>query len=360
MGPAAAAPKAPAVSDPIATGLLTPLHLDVSKKGVLVSQSFGGVISRVTRTGLRDVVVEEPAVEGGSTDLGGVASRGKTIAYLYASAAPGPTPDAPGDPVASQVKIRKPNGRTYVLANLLRFERKRNPDAHRTYGFRGLDASCIAEVNADPDAQAMGIVGEPYTGIVESNPYEIARAPHGGWYVADAAANTVLRVSKRGHIKVVYVGKPQPFSVTAEAAGALNLPECIAGSTYLFEPVPTDVEVTRSGRLVISQLPGGPEDPSLGARGSIVKVNPWTRRGHTVARGILGATNVAVGAHGKIYVTELFGTRVSVVRNGSVKPVVELPLPAAVEYFRGKLYVSTNVFPGPEGPAGEIVKVRVH
>ncbi len=362
VGPAAAAPRTHTDPVTVADGLVGPLHLEVSKRGILVSQSFGGVISRVKRDGtVRNLVVEEPAVEGGTADLGGVATRGRTIAYLYASSAPPTDPDAPPTPVASQLKIRKPNGRTRVLADLLRFEQRRNPDARRTYGFRGLDDSCVAEVNADPQAQQMGITGEPYTGIVESNPYEIARAPRGGWYVADAAANTVLRVSKSGHIRVAYLGKPQPFTVTAEAAGTLGLPDCIVGSTYVFEPVPTDVEKTRSGRLIVSHLPGGPEDPSLGARGSVVKVNPWNGRGRTVARGVLGATNVAVGAHGKIYVTELFGNKVSVVTRRGLRPVAELPLPAAVEYAHGKLWATTNVFPPPEGaPDGQLVKVRGH
>ncbi|HET6562304.1 MAG TPA: hypothetical protein VFG72_10550 [Marmoricola sp.] len=63
-------------------------------------------------------------------------------------------------------------------------------------------------------------------------------------------------------------------------------------------------------------LPGGPEDPSHGARGWVVNVNPWTHRRGTIGRGILGATNLAVGHHGKVYVTELFGNRVSVLEHG--------------------------------------------
>jgi hypothetical protein len=356
VGPVGASAE-PKVSEPLATGLVGPLHLKVNRHHMLVSQSFAGMITKVKRDGtVRNVIIEQPAVEGGTVDIGGVARRGRTIAYLYASAAPGPDEETPGEPVASQLKIRKPGGKVRVLANLLRFEKNRNPDAHRTYGFRNLDDACAAEVDA---AGIPGVGGQPYTGIVESNPYELARAPRGGWYVADAAGNSVLHVSKRGRIRVVYVGKPQPTKVTETAAATLGLPDCTIGATYAFEPVPTDVEVTRKGRLVVSHLPGGPEDPSLGARGSVVKVNPRTHRGRTIGRGILGATNVAVGARGKVYVTELFGNRVSVLRNGRPRPVVELPVPAAVEYARGRLFVTTNVFPGPQGADGQVVSVRL-
>jgi hypothetical protein len=356
VGPVGATAK-PQVSEPLAGNLVGPLHLEVSRHGILVSQSFAGTISKVKRDGtVRDLVVEQPALEGGTADIGGVASRGRTIAYLYASSAPPPDEESPGEQVASQLKIRKPGGKVRVLADLLRFEKKRNPDANRTYGFLNLDDDCADEVDA---AGIPGVGGQPYTGIIESNPYEIARAPRGGWYVADAAANVVLYVSKHGKIRVKYVGKPQRTKVTEEAAGMLGLPECTVGATYAFEAVPTDVEVTRSGRLVVSHLPGGPEDPSLGARGSVVKVNPRTHRAWTIGRGILGATNVAVGPRGKVYVSELFGNRVAVLRHGRPRTIAELPLPAAVESFRGRLFATANVFPGPEGPDGQVVAIRL-
>ena len=64
-----------------------------------------------------------------------------------------------------------------------------------------------------------------------------------------------------------------------------------------------------------------------------------------LAGGFLGATNVAIGGHGQIYVAELFGGKVSVLRHGDVSTVAKLPHPAGVEYSDGKLYVSYDVFP---------------
>src|SRR5207245_2041015 len=154
----------------------------------------------------------------------------------------------------------------------------------------------------------------PYHGVVDSHPYSVANAPGGGWYVAEAAGNDVLKVSPKGHIHVVYLARPQNHVVTAREAKRLSAPKCVAGHKYSFEPVPTDVEVTRAGRLIVSQLPGGPEGPALGARGSVLRVNPATHHGYKVAGGFAGATNVAIGPKGEIYVAELFANQISVIR----------------------------------------------
>ena len=50
---------------------------------------------------------------------------------------------------------------------------------------------------------------------------------------------------------------------------------CTVGHKFYFEPVPTDVEV-HDGLLYVTTLPGGPEDPSLGARGKVYTVDPAT------------------------------------------------------------------------------------
>ena len=161
--------------------------------------------------------------------------------------------------------------------------------------------------------------------------------------------------------------------MTAEAAAALEMPACTVGSTYAFEPVPTDVEVTDGGKLIVSTLPGGPESPALGARGAVYQVKAgggghhhvYARHGKhakvkLVAGGFLGATNVAVDDHGRIYVAELFGGKVSVIRHGDVSTVAELTNPAGVEYKDGKVYVSYDVFPPDAGPPdGKISTIRV-
>jgi sugar lactone lactonase YvrE len=182
-----------------------------------------------------------------------------------------------------------------------------------------------------------------YTGILDSHPYAVVLAP-GGVYVADAAGNDILRVTPNGTISTIAVLPPQPTMITAEIAAANGLPDCTIGLTYNFEPVPTDVEVAPNGTLYVSLLPGGPEDPSLGARGSVYAVNPRTGTTQKIAGGFAGATNLATGPDGTIYVSELFADRIAVVRGGTTVDTIALSQPAAVEYARGMLYASTNVF----------------
>src|SRR4029450_3789544 len=94
-------------------------------------------------------------------------------------------------------------------------------------------------------------------------------------------------------IRTLAVLPSQPLKITEDIAHAQGLPDCVIGVTYRFEAVPTDVEVGRDGYLYVTTLPGGPEDPSLGARGKVYRVNP--RNGHIklVATGFAGGTKPA-------------------------------------------------------------------
>ena len=331
----APAQAAPHVSDPLAEGLVTPLQMDVVNGKVYVAQAFAGLVSKVRPDGsVKDLVVEK----GAST--GGVAVRGKKVAYTIN--------DDEGK-MRAQLKLRKRSGKTKRIADLQRFEENHNPDAVNTYGFLDLDPYCAAQVPEE-------IGGEPYPGIVDTNPYALANRHKRGWYVADAGANAIFDVTETGRVRTLAVLPPLPTEITADAAGALGLPECVVGSHYAFEPVPTDVEVAENGALFVTLLPGGPESPALGARGAVVRINPWSGRIRTVAQGFFAATNLALGGRGRVYVTEMFGDKVSVVKDGTPKTFVELPMPGAIEHSDGRLYVATSVLDEENG--GSIVKVR--
>ena len=58
-----------------------------------------------------------------------------------------------------------------------------------------------------------------------------------------------------------------------------------------------------------------------------------------VAGGLLGATNLAIGPRGGIYVSELFGNKVSRIEHGRPVKLLDVASPAGLEYANGKLYV---------------------
>jgi sugar lactone lactonase YvrE len=133
---------------------------------------------------------------------------------------------------------------------------------------------------------------------------------------------------------------------------------CLLGETYAFEPVPTDVEVGRRGVLSVSTLPGGPEDPSAGARGSVYHVNPATGASTRFATGFASPTNLAVAGDGTTYVAELFGGRISkVTMNGAVSTFKEVNVPLALEVRGGFVYAATAGIFGPPG-SGSIIQYR--
>jgi hypothetical protein len=332
VGPAATA--APEVSKPLASGLSGALGLEVGPEGVYVTQDMGnsGLVRKLTGKGeLRTVARAAGAV--------GVAARNGRVAFTMTKY------DRNGTVQKAQLRVRTQDGDVRIVKDLLAYERRNNPDAGVTYNFLGPDSCDV------PDFAA------PYQGIVDSHPYALAHAPRGGWYVADAAGNDILLVKPNGRTKVVAVLPRQVTRISAEFAEANGIPRCAVGRRAAFEAVPTDVEVAKNGTLFVSLLPGGPEDPSAGARGVVVRVNPKKGRVSTVAKGLSSATGLAIGKRGKLYVTELFGNEVSVVnaRSGKVRRLVQLEMPTTVEYWKGKLYVTHGVL----GPDGKLVVIRL-
>ncbi len=263
--PASAGGKA-VVSPPIAEHPLAgPLQFEVEPNGtILVGQSFSGTVSSIGRDGKVTDLFNDPGVDGVSAGAFG------TVIYTHTD------PDAG----VAELRLRTPFGQTKTIASTLDYEKRKNPDQGQTYGLIGLTDECAAQL--PPDLAK-------YTGIVDSHPYAVTPVPF-GWLVADAAGNDILFVDWFGGVHTAAVLPPQPpVLVTAGAAEANGLPPCVVGSSFVAEPVPTDVEVGRDFNLYVSTLPGGPEDPSLGARGGVYQVNPFTGRTTQIATGLAGA-----------------------------------------------------------------------
>ncbi|WP_199423164.1 ScyD/ScyE family protein [Actinotalea solisilvae] len=326
---AASAPtRYPPSHDPVvvASGLVGPLSFDVTARGDLyVGQSFAGILTHVTKEGERhDLVSVAPA------GVGAVSEERGTVTWAER--------EAEGFAVTSSVLVRRAPDGTTTEVDLLAYEAAANPDAVNTYGIQGLDAACAATIPAELAPFLL-----PYQGQVDTNAYSSVTSG-GTTYVADAGANAIFAVSASGEVSTVAVLPPTVIPITEEIAAAQGFDPCVAGHDFWAEPVPTDVELGRHGTLYVTSLPGGAEDDSLGANGAVYRVSPGGDV-ELVARGFLGATNLAVAPSGTIYVTELFAGRLSAVsRSGEVSTVTELVEPAAVEWARGRLYVATQVF----------------
>lgn len=337
----AAPATADTTSETIATGLAGPLQLDVADSGetlrVVVAQSFAGILSEVEEDGTLTTLFASEMSESGrpKMEVSGVAINGENVGFLTTRG----SRKNPG----SFLKVVTGDGSIDTVANLFEHETSTNPDSGTTYGFKGLSKSCKAKV---PPFML------PYKGIMESHPYGLANAPEGGWYVADAAANAIFEVTPEGAVSTVAVLPSQDLVVTKKQAEATELPPCVAGKTFRFEPVPTDVEVDDDGQLVVSLLPGGPEDPSLGARGSVVRIDPASGAFTTLASGFAGATNVAVQGD-SVFVSELFGGKISeIALDGAVSTFAEKNMPAAIEWADGRMFAAIAPF-APKG--GKVV-----
>jgi hypothetical protein len=167
----------------------------------------------------------------------------------------------------------------------------------------------------DPDGQG-----------ADSNPYAVV-AYRNGWLVADAAANTVLRVDRQGNVSLFHTFG----NITDGAcAGRSDPSPAFPGCNF----VPDALAVDRQGNVYVgglgSLVPGAGEVVQLDSQGQQRAV--WT--------GFSSVVGVAAGSGGSIYVSQLFappttpGTYIPGVLT-RVDPAgqrtdVDVPLPAGV------------------------------
>lgn len=341
--------------DVLADGLVGPLSLAVGRSGkVIVNQSFAGTLSQVDRRGEVTALYQVPDPMAGG--ISGASHHHGATYYLETSA--GET-----GPVSQVIRLDRDGDRTVISDDLWAYETENNPDGEQTYGFRGLDDVCAEEVAAFEDevesSAGMPLPLNEYPGIVESNAYQLT-VHHGTIYVADAAANAILAVDEEtGDISTVAVLPASEIIFTAEAqayveqlVGGLEMPDCVIGEPYAPEPVPTDVEVGKNGKLFVSTLQGSAGEAFPLSK--IYRINPYSGKTRVVAdRGMQGVTGLAVSPSGHIVVAEMFGGAVSVIKPGSsrARTVFETESPADVEVRGAKIYATTGVF-GEDGAPG--------
>lgn len=157
----------------------------------------------------------------------------------------------------------------------------------------------------------------PDRGEIDSNPFDLAKLGDGKVLVADAAANALLTVNRRGSIDWVatlpdervptrnakkLVGCPDP---DPDFAFVCDLPDRIPA-----EPVTTSVAVGPDGAYYLSELKGFPAP--LG-RSRIWRIEPGTRHARcgsspacsVVADGFTSIVDINFGPDGTLHVVEL-------------------------------------------------------
>lgn len=156
----------------------------------------------------------------------------------------------PAGPLLGSLIAFNPSGRWRVVADIAAFEQEQNP----------------------------------WGGLADSNPFGLL-AEGGGVYVADAAGNSLLRVSPNGHVSLV---------TTAFPSTAAPPPFMQA------EPVPTRVKRGPDGALYVSTLSGA---PFLDGSAAIYRVVPG-QPPQLWAGGFKAITDFDFGPDGSVYVVQ--------------------------------------------------------
>jgi sugar lactone lactonase YvrE len=208
------------------------------------------------------------------------------------------------------------------------------------------------ELTAVADTWAFESENNPDGLIRETHPYGIAAGPDGALWVADAGANTLLRVNPEGgdiELITVFEGIESP------------MPNPNRGGAMEADPVPTGITVAEDGTVYVALLAGF---PFLPGSSKIVTVTPEGEVSD-YATGLTMVTDVQVGPDGKLYAVQLgqftqegpvpnSGALVRIENGEATEVLTELSFPTALAFTDdGDVYLTVN---GAGGPGGAVVR----
>ena len=182
----------------------------------------------------------------------------------------------------------------------------------------------------------------PDESIYESHPYGLAASPDGYLWVADAGANTLLRIDPES---------PEPVLIAVFDAIPGVFPNPARGGEMLTDPVPTGIAFDEAGNAYVSLLSGAPFVPGSA---SVVKV---TRSGGRLpyATGLTMLTDIRTGPDGELYAVQFAvftdqgptpnsGAIVKVGEGDTSEVVVDgLSFPTSIDFDAdGNAYITIN------------------
>lgn len=310
----------------LASQLISPLKVAFGPEGsFLVAEASAGLLTSVSATGVKANVVTAPGQE-----IAGVSYRNGTTYYFNNDQGTGPEPG--GQLLPARLMQIDHHGNTRQLADLNDFEAATNPDGATVYGVRDASPECLKDA---PYLQQMGeVFSHPYSSAPVSN----------GVYVGDAGANAILYVSKHGKVKLVKAVPPEAITIDASVVAVAKemnmvIPECMVGLKYYAQGVPTDIAV-RGRWLYYTVLPGVPGE-SLGV-GKVYRTHLLSGKTQLVAQGLAAPTGVAVDRNNNVYVAQLMGDGVSVIKNGRLRNVLPAAMTSDIEVSGGTMVALTN------------------
>lgn len=302
-------------------------------RGLVVAEGDTGQVTRVLMNGKQRTILD------GATGVAGVAaSPARVFAVTGGGDETGPGGSGKYAP-AKVVRMDYRGGHVKVIADLMRYELKHNPDG-----------------------QVQFVDGQPVDAL--SNPFSMTWSRH-GLFVADGGANDVLRVNPRtGHVSTFFVPP------TVKDVKACRGPDAQANpGTKGCDPVPTGVQVM-GGSLYVSTL--GAEAPGAGR---IYKLNARTGKVQRVWKGFTAPTGIAVRKDGTMYFSEVMHGapagpppagfdpssvgRITRIKHGHVTHA-QVTMPTGLALKGGHLYASSwsiASFLGMQG-MGQVVRVK--
>lgn len=299
----------------------TDLPFTNPQTGELMTAKFGesSQIVQIAPDGTQTTAANLPSVDTGMDIIGGarLVLLNDTL-YVTSGQWLGDSSSNPSEPnMAAVAKVE--NGQVTEVSNTWTFEKAQNPDGY----------------------------------ILDSHPYGITAGPDGNLWVADAAANDLLKIDPAtGDIEVVavFAGVPSP------------LPNPGRGDVMESDPVPTGVAVDQSGNIFVSLLPGF---PFLPGSAKVVQVTP-DGQVSDYATGLTTLTDLVAGPDGNLYAVQFAefteqgptpnSGRVIRVKQGSASEVVldGLSFPTAIAFNEdGNAYVTINGVGAPG--SGEVM-----